>query len=388
MSVINNKHIQTATLKDVLNSLDDLVEEGYFRIANDHTVAYANSAFVTMFEFTSPDDLHNTAFEELCAEDHMPVFVKNKVKTEGYLINQRILCKQKSGGNFWASVSGKKIQSDTGCTFAGVIHDISERIEAEEALKQREMQFEKLTMELDRFIYSASHEIRSPVSTLSGVINIMKHDLCGEQAQQYIGFLQAGIEKLEQIIAQLTGHVKNYRNPVEDRYIDFDIMLKDILEEFHRGHPMFSKACLSLEINGSSVFHCDPERLRMILHNIIKNSLDYMDDRKSMKVVSVSVNRKFEKAVIEVFDNGVGIPTTHVGRVFDMFYRASNHTKGSGIGLYTVREAVTKLGGTIKLFSEFGVGTSVIIELPNSKKGKLVNRKKLLRIPGHHPFSP
>src|SRR5690606_17298193 len=126
--------------------------------------------------------------------------------------------------------SGRTIRNDDGFVFDGTLQDISEQVEAEHALKLREMQFDKLTMELDRFIYSASHEIRSPVSTMSGIINIMKHDLKEGQAQQYIGFLELGIRKLEQIISQLTGHVKNYRNPVEDRYIDFEMILRDVID--------------------------------------------------------------------------------------------------------------------------------------------------------------
>jgi PAS domain S-box-containing protein len=375
MNIIPIDHL---ALNDVIESLDDLVDVGFFRIKNGNVI-YGSSVLVTMFGCSSVDELCSLTLGQLCADATAPNYLQEKVKSKGYLTRYRLLCKQKNGTNFWVSITGRKIKGENGCVFDGTVRDISEQVEAEQVLKQRELQFEKLTMELDRFIYSASHEIRSPISTMSGVINLMRHDLKGVQAQEYIGYLEQSIEKLEQIVLQLTGHVKNYRNPVEDRYIDFEAMLKEIVEGFQRSHPAFGKVSLSVEIDGSSVFHSDPNRLQIILHNIIKNSLDYMDDRKSVKVISVSVYKKFEKATIEVFDNGVGIPTTHLEKVFDMFYRATTQAKGSGIGLYTVREAVTKIGGTIKLFSEFGVGTSVIIELPNSKKGKLVNKKKLLR---------
>lgn len=366
-------------LSRTLESLDDFLVEGVFLNTADNALVFANTPFVKMFGYNSLCELQSIPFDWLYADDEARIYLIDKIKVDGIITKHRILCRRNNGSNFWGLVSGKKVMMNNRVFYEGRIHDISCQIYVEEKLKQKEIEMDKLTMELDRFMYSASHEIRSPVSTLLGILNLMRHDLKDGLAQQYIQMMQTGIDKLDQIVHQLTAHVKNTKNRVEDRYIDFQLTLEEILGDFRQNHPSFNMVESTFEVIDSGVFHSDPDRIRLILYNILKNSFDYIDSNKTIRVLSIVVRTGSEKAIIEIFDNGIGIPSMHVNRVFDMFYRATSLTKGSGIGLYTVRESVTKLCGVIVLHSEYGVGTSVKIELPNSKKGRLINKKKLLR---------
>lgn len=379
MRIIKDGNPEECALYAVLKSLDEFLEEGVFQCAADKNVIFANGPFLKMFGFVQLREIHGTPCVDLYADDEAMVYLMDKLRLEGSITKYRILCRKKDGSNFWGLVSGRKVLREQRILYEIVISDISSQIKAEDDLKDKEVQLEKLTMELDRFIYSASHEIRSPVSTLLGIINLMKHDLKDDPAQQYIQMLCTGIDKLDQIVRQLTVHVKNAKNRVDNKCIDFDAVVRDILDEFSQTHAAFSLVSSRYEVMSSGVFYCDPDRLRLILLNVIKNAFDYTDRRKSDRVLSIVIQIRPEKAMIEIFDNGIGIASGHVAKVFDMFYRATNLAKGSGIGLYTVREMVTKMGGIISLESEYGIGTSVRIELPNSKTGKLINRKKLLR---------
>ena len=379
MRIIKKEDAGESVSQSILGSLDEFLDDSVFQLAADMTLVFANPPFIKMFGFGSLSEVQGIPCSKLYADDEAIVYLVDKLREDGIVTKYRILCRRKDGGNFWGSLSARKAIRGQRVFYEVILRNISDQIKTELDLKHRELQLEKLTMELDRFIYSASHEIRSPVSTLLGIINLMKHDLKEDAAQQYIHMLRVGIDKLDQIVQQLTVHVKNSRNILDNKCIDFDLMLRDILNDLSQNHPSFGLVSSTCDINRSGVFYCDPDRLRLILFNVIKNSFDYTDRRKTNRILSVIVEIKFEKAIIEIFDNGIGIASKHVERVFDMFYRATNLTKGSGIGLYTVREMVTRMGGVIILNSEYGIGTSVRIELPNSKTGKLINRKKLLR---------
>lgn len=363
----------------MLRSLDELLDDGVFQLAPDMTLVFASIPFLKMFGFGSLREAQGIPCSELYADDEVLVYLLDKLREDGCVTNQRILCRRNDGVNFWGSVSARKAIGGQRHFYTAIIRNISDQIKTELDLKHKEVQLEKLTMELDRFIYSASHEIRSPVSTLLGIVNLMKHDIKEDGAQQYIHMLREGVDKLDNIVQQLTAHVKNSKNWLYNKSIDFDLLVRDILSDLSQSHSAYGLVSSTYEISRSGVFYCDYERLRVILYNVIKNSFDFADRRKMQSILSVIIEIKPEKATIEIFDNGVGIASKHVDRVFDMFYRATSLTKGSGIGLYTVREMVSGMGGVIRLNSEYGIGTSVRIELPNAKTGKLINRKMLLR---------
>ena len=123
----------------------------------------------------------------------------------------------------------------------------------------------------------------------------------------------------------------------------------------------------SVEINDKVAFNSDRLRVGIILNNLFSNSIKYQDYGKKSSVVSIHIVTSPEHAWIRFSDNGIGIEEKHLSKIFDMFYRASENAKGSGLGLYIAKETVTRLGGTINVKSEFGVSTTFEIIIPNSK---------------------
>jgi signal transduction histidine kinase len=108
----------------------------------------------------------------------------------------------------------------------------------------------------------------------------------------------------------------------------------------------------------------DKTRLRIILSNLINNSIKYQDVRKSHRSITIGIRSSSNEHSICVRDNGIGIATEHLAKVFDMFYRASENSSGSGLGLFITQEAVEKIGGTITVESKIGEGTSFTVKLP------------------------
>jgi signal transduction histidine kinase len=117
-----------------------------------------------------------------------------------------------------------------------------------------------------------------------------------------------------------------------------------------------------INVNQTGTFYSDRWRLKVILNNIISNSIRYRNGRDP--VINVNVEITDRKAFVEIEDNGRGIPNEHLNKVCQMFYRATDDGAGSGLGLYIVKETIDKLQGSIKIESEVGKGTTVRLMIP------------------------
>ena len=104
-------------------------------------------------------------------------------------------------------------------------------------------------------------------------------------------------------------------------------------------------------------------RLKIILNNLLSNAIKFQSPQKSDQYIRVSSHATAEKYVIQVEDNGDGIKSEHKEKIFEMFFRGTQRSRGSGLGLYIAREAAEKIQGKIEVESEYGKGTLFHIEL-------------------------
>jgi signal transduction histidine kinase len=108
----------------------------------------------------------------------------------------------------------------------------------------------------------------------------------------------------------------------------------------------------------------DKNRLRIVMSNLIANAMRYHDLRKVERYIRVKHQMNGRVFYLKVEDNGQGIALEQHNRIFDMFYRGNEQSKGSGLGLYIVRETLTKLSGSIQLESAPGIGSTFTVKLP------------------------
>lgn len=118
------------------------------------------------------------------------------------------------------------------------------------------------------------------------------------------------------------------------------------------------------EIPHDMVLPSDAMRLKIVLNNLLNNAIKYHDHNKESRFIRISVKPAGDGMIFSVTDNGMGIPAEHHDKVFNMFYRASDKSKGSGLGLYIVKESLGQLGGTVSLKSELGQGSTFTVQLP------------------------
>lgn len=237
---------------------------------------------------------------------------------------------------------------------------------AERTLQQQNKMLVKVNQELDRFVYSTSHNLRAPLMSVLGLLNISRKEVENKdygRLLEYFGMMSASIEKLDNTLKEIVDYSKNARVEVKIEKIELYECLQECIEKlsFLEGAKEIKKEII---IDGGNIIYCDSDRLNVILINIISNAIKYRDINKEEKKLSITVHSYPYKTSISIQDNGVGIFSNYVDKVFDMFYRASDKSNGAGLGLYIVKETVEKLGGKISIDSEIETGTTVEIDIP------------------------
>lgn len=224
----------------------------------------------------------------------------------------------------------------------------------------------KSNKELDSFVYSVSHDLRAPLSSMLGVVGLCEMTTEDPLMLKNVGLLKTSIKKLDGFIIDILDYSRNSRLEIANHEIHFKELLNEVSGNLKfMGIEEQRKVSIRTTINNGVPFYSDKSRLSIIFNNLISNSIRYQDPHNAESFVEIEVNVSPSAANILVRDNGIGIDKENQAKVFKMFYRVSNKSIGSGLGLYIVKEAVEKLKGTIELRSEIGKGTEFSIYLPN-----------------------
>lgn len=239
-----------------------------------------------------------------------------------------------------------------------------ELINKEKTVSEKNQELTKVNQELDRFVYSVSHDLRSPLSSILGITNLAKHADSKQQLTEYMELIEGRIKAQDLFIREIIDYSRNVRTRVEKEQIVVTDLINEIIESLRYQPGAEAIQFLVEEDEHQTRMKVDKTRLRIILSNLINNSIKYQDVRKAQRIITVAIRSSRHEHAISVRDNGIGIATEHVPKVFDMFYRASENSNGSGLGLFITQEAVEKIGGTISVESKIGEGTTFTVKLP------------------------
>jgi signal transduction histidine kinase len=265
---------------------------------------------------------------------------------------------------FWGLVSAALGHDQNGNYYLdGAVVDITSIKKTEKTLRDTNEMLRKTNEELDRFVYSASHDLRAPLMSLLGLIRIMELEK-PKNPSQYLEMMTKSIRRLDIFINDIINHSQNSRLQPDVQLIDFPTLLQDCYDQLQ----YLSLASRIKRINDFSIiapFYSDPKRLAVIFNNLLSNAINYQNPWEKNPFILIRITTSEISCTIEVRDNGKGISQEHLDKIFNMFYRANEDAKGSGLGLYIVKEIIDKLEGTIRVESEPGNGTAFIIELPN-----------------------
>jgi len=243
--------------------------------------------------------------------------------------------------------------------------EISFRKRAEDKLKVTNRQLRKANVELDNFVYKVSHDLRAPIASVLGLVNLAKKENKFDTLKQYFDMVGRSAVQQDSFIKDILDLSRNSRLLIDKKRINWQELINDTFD--HLKYSVKDKAIdRKININGKASFYSDQRRIKVIFNNLISNAIRYSNGKDPVIEIDVKINKT--NANIAISDNGVGIEKKHQKKVFEMFYRATDANAGSGLGLYIVKESIDKLNGNIDMMSDVGIGTKFLISLPNLKK--------------------
>jgi signal transduction histidine kinase len=241
------------------------------------------------------------------------------------------------------------------------------RKKAEKSLQEQNTELVKINQELDRFVYSASHDLKAPLKSVLGLLRLAENDLANsnyESMATYHKMIEGSVFKLDCTIKEIENYSRNLRTQVQVEEIDLSALISEVLEslQYIEGKNQIHT---TVNIQGLCAFYSDRSRLKIILSNIISNAIKYRDWGKKQCCLIIDADVSEDGLVVKMEDNGIGIHPDYIEKIYDMFYRATEKSEGSGLGLYIVKETVSKLKGIISVESIVREKTIFTIAIPN-----------------------
>jgi PAS domain S-box-containing protein len=242
--------------------------------------------------------------------------------------------------------------------------DITEEKEYESRLIEKNTELEKINKELDQFIYSISHDLRSPLLSIKGLLTLIETSVDESETKLYHELIGKSVGRLDNTILEILAYSRNARVDIQCDAFNLEVMVEQLFQDL----SFMSEERVDLKVltEGEPIIVSDRTRIETLLKNLISNAIKYRKKHATDSLVHVKIKNQGSMFIIEVMDNGEGISERNQKKVFDMFYRASSSSQGTGLGLAMCQEIVKKLNGEIKLTSQLGEGTTITLILPNN----------------------
>ena len=236
------------------------------------------------------------------------------------------------------------------------LHDITEK-------KKKEKELVRSNQHLDQVIYKTTHDLKAPLMSALGLVKIAE-DAPLEAKDKYIGLIKKTLLKLDAYIDEMNNFFRNEKLALQRGKIDLEGLLKEEQENLknlaHR-----EKVNVLFEVDNSIEWYSDPIRVKTIVTNIFSNAIKYQDLQKQNPFIKIASHINEEFCEISIEDNGIGIEPELQDKIFDLFFRATDQSHGTGLGLFIVKDTIERLKGSIEVKSRHGKGTTFFIRIPN-----------------------
>jgi signal transduction histidine kinase len=230
-------------------------------------------------------------------------------------------------------------------------------------LKKRDEKIVSINNELNRLIYKASHDLLGPIKTIQGLIALGKKEDEVKNYYQYLNLIAATTFKLDQALVNLL-KVITIKDPCDYTPIVWEFLISHA-ENTAQKRVEGRKLCTHTKANIKTEFRSDAALLQMILEELFVNSMQY--NLNNDVCVEVDITESQNRLILKITDNGIGVRADEKDRIFEMFFKNAK-SRGSGLGLYIVKTAVEKLGGSIHAESQTNAGTRLVLSFPLTTK--------------------
>ena len=278
---------------------------------------------------------------------------------------EELRLKHAEGNYVWFIDSGQAHWDHNGnpVRMVGSLINIDERKKAMDRIKKQNEMLEKTNNELDKFVYSTSHDLRAPLMSILGLINIAENSKDEDELKECLRLMAGRVNKLDEFINEIIDFSKNSRTEVAREQFMLDPVVRSVINELQYIENS-DKIKFQYEFDPEFLLESDKKRFQIIIKNLLSNAIKYHNFLNKDPFISVGARRVNGSFELFVEDNGTGIDLAMQDRIFDMFFRATENAKGSGLGLYIVKETVNKLNGEIKVQSDYGLGSRFTVRIP------------------------
>jgi two-component system, sensor histidine kinase and response regulator len=235
---------------------------------------------------------------------------------------------------------------------------------ANSMLAVKNLELQKAYNELDKFAYSATHDMRGPILSVLGIINVSKTNNDINEIKHMMDMMEKAMLKLDNYIQNLHDYYNLKRGELFIADINFRTIVDDMADMFELTSKL-DNINLTCNVTQDVPFRSDEVSIQIILNNLLSNAFKYQIRDRENKFVTLDIVVSKGVATICVSDNGIGIPEKSISQIFDMFFRATTLEFGSGFGLYNVKDALSKVNGTIDVSSKENVGTTFKVIIPS-----------------------
>lgn len=333
------------TRKDFINSLDNFAPD---IVLSDHSLP----------QFNSIEAL------KICKQKGLdtPFILVTGTVSEEFAVN----CLKEGADDY-------VLKTNLGRLPSAIRHSIKQhreekkRKKAELKLRHQNEELLKINSELDTFVYNISHNLRAPLLSALGLVRLAKMEAGSanfDSMPLYCDKIEESVLKLDDTLKEILDYSRNARSDINFQVINFRRIIDDCFDKL-KYLPGSSEIEKTVTVRGEGPFASDNYRIRVVFNNLISNALKYHDSSKAYKWIKIDIAVDRDLATITLTDNGLGIDKSYLPKIFQMFYRATEKSEGSGLGLYIVKENIEKLRGNIKVTSELKKGTAFEIILPN-----------------------
>jgi len=232
-------------------------------------------------------------------------------------------------------------------------------------IKRHNEELFRINAELNRFVYSVSHDLRAPLLSLLGLVDLSREEEDPKQLQQYFELMNSSIRKMDDFIQTTLQYYRNLKTSLILERIFLHELIDEIIEPLMNYN---SYVKFDVNVPDDMIVHTDRVRLKIALNNLITNAVKYgFKEPKSPYHITISGEQLDDSVKIIVADKGRGIAADQLKKIFEIFFSESSvsSVESSGLGLYLVRQAVDKIRGNVSVRSKLNVGTEFEINLPD-----------------------
>ncbi|MBZ9730372.1 PAS domain S-box protein [Salegentibacter sp. JZCK2] len=367
----------------------ETAQEGIWLVDENDRTTFVNDKLCEILEYNRDEMIGKEIYLFMDEDARNKALHVMQRKKEGYSGQFQFKYLSKSGKEVWTYISVNPLFDETGCYKGGLamVTDITERRKADEELrvlnkeladqiekKERwasELSFSnkelvKTNKELDRFVYSVSHDLRSPLTSILGLISFIEEDSKEPDTLEHVKMIRTSVNRLDGFIKNILSYSQNNRTDLEVQKIPIKKTIYEIVDSV-RNIKEANGISFKVDIDEQYPFYSNWHRFSTVLENLVSNSIKYHTNEVSGRYLKLTGTLDPEELKLSISDNGIGIDPEFHDKIFEMFYRLPGNTEGTGLGLYIVKETVEKMQGNIEIQSEKGIGTTFNIRLKNLK---------------------